>query len=161
MVEKGLDGKWYKPCSNCNTLQSYSRKGYAVQSLKLNKMCKACSNNITENCHRGFYNDIRLSWFTKMQNQSSLRGLKWDLTIEQLWDIYNSQNKKCALSGVDIGWNSKGQIHTVSIDRIDSSKGYVFNNIQLVHKDINFMKQQFEQEYFIDMCNKIATWRKQ
>jgi archaellum component FlaC len=51
--------------------------------------------------------------------------------------------------------NSK-QVHngtaTASLDRVDSAKGYIKGNVQWVHKDINMMKQQYSQEYFIQMC---------
>ena len=46
---------------------------------------------------------------------------------------------------------------TASLDRIDSSKGYVIGNVQWVHKDINIMKNKFDNQYFIDMCKKIAS----
>jgi hypothetical protein len=45
---------------------------------------------------------------------------------------------------------------TASIDRIDSSKGYILGNIQWVHKDVNFMKRTYSQEYFVKMCKLIT-----
>ena len=36
------------------------------------------------------------------------------------------------------------------------SKGYHLNNIQWVHKDINFMKGNLNNEYFIELCKKVA-----
>ena len=47
-------------------------------------------------------------------------------------------------------------IRTASLDRIDSSKGYVPGNIQWVHKDVNWMKGSFTQEYFVNICKKIS-----
>lgn len=70
--------------------------------------------------------------------------------------MYLKQNNKCALSGMSIGWSKTGLTATASIDRIDSSEGYLMENVQLVHKDVNFMKQQFDQTYFIEMCKAIA-----
>jgi hypothetical protein len=46
--------------------------------------------------------------------------------------------------------------HTASLDRIDSSKGYCEDNVQWVHKDINRMKNTFDQDYFISLCKLIA-----
>jgi len=48
-------------------------------------------------------------------------------------------------------------IRTASLDRIDSSKGYVKGNLQWVHKDINMMKNHYNQKYFIEICKKVAT----
>lgn len=45
---------------------------------------------------------------------------------------------------------------TASLDRIDSSKGYVEGNVHWVHKDINIMKWDFPLETFIKMCKFVA-----
>jgi hypothetical protein len=156
MVTKGLDGRWYKACPSCRTMQSYLRKNYAEESLRVNKECKACSNKKTENCSRGFYKDIRLSWFNKFQAGAELRNLAFNLTPEYLWELFKEQDYQCALTGWPIGWAEIGSNHTASIDRIDSDKGYIIGNVQLVHKDVNMAKQQFSQEYFIEICSAIA-----
>ena len=68
----------------------------------------------------------------------------------------NKQDKVCKLSGLPIGWADIGRNHTASIDRIDSNKGYVLSNIQLVHKDVNVMKSKYDQNYFISTCQLVA-----
>lgn len=83
----------------------------------------------------------------------------YEITIDMkyCWELFLKQNKRCSLSGLDLtfkGPNSK--VVTASLDRINSSEGYIRGNVQWVHKDINFMKQQFSQEYFIDICKKIT-----
>lgn len=45
---------------------------------------------------------------------------------------------------------------TASLDRIDSSRGYVEGNVQWVHKDVNFMKQALSQERFVELCTLVA-----
>lgn len=151
------NGRYAKPCPQCNEQQTYLRKNYAEESFKLGKLCKSCSNKITDNCHRGFYEEIRTSWIEKSKTGAQFRNLNWELSAEYIWQLYLSQDKKCSLSGKSIGWAKEGQIHTASIDRIDSSEGYIIGNVQLVHKDINFMKQQYSQEYFIEMCKLVAN----
>jgi len=34
------------------------------------------------------------------------------------------------------------------------------NNIQLVHKDVNLMKNHFNQDYFLEICEKITEQRR-
>jgi hypothetical protein len=70
-----------------------------------------------------------------------------------------NQDFRCALSGWPIGWSDVGAIHTASIDRVDSSLGYVVGNIQIVHKDVNMAKQQFTQDYFLVLCAAVAANR--
>lgn len=45
---------------------------------------------------------------------------------------------------------------TASLDRIDSSKGYIEGNVQWVHKYVNVMKWDFSMEEFLDICRKIC-----
>ena len=45
---------------------------------------------------------------------------------------------------------------TASLDRIDSTKGYVPGNIQWVHKDINRIKNKFSMDELLSYVKKIA-----
>ncbi len=45
---------------------------------------------------------------------------------------------------------------TASLDRIDSTKGYTLDNIQWIHKDLNKMKMNFANDYFIKTCKLVA-----
>jgi len=78
------------------------------------------------------------------------------ITKEFAWDLFLKQERKCALSGLDLTISSESGKNTASIDRINSAKGYTEDNVQWVHKHINIMKNIFEQDYFIDICKKVA-----
>lgn len=85
-----------------------------------------------------------------------------DITAKDIEELYFKQQSKCALTGVPISFENtntktKDLSCIASIDRIDSMKGYTIVNIQLVHKDINIMKNAFEQEYFIKMCKLVVS----
>jgi hypothetical protein len=81
-----------------------------------------------------------------------------NIDIKYLWELFQEQNGKCKLTGLDIILPKTGKdICTASVDRIDSSKGYVKGNIQWVHQHINRMKNTFEQQHFIDMCKLVAN----
>ena len=157
-ITKGVDNRWYKNCPSCNKPQSYLRKNYAEESLRLGKECKACSNKHVENCHRGWHRGVRISWFNKFKLGAELRGLDWTLTMDDVADVYERQQKRCALTDIEIVFPEVGhpQSAPASIDRIDSSKGYHVDNIQLITKHLNMMKQSYSQEYFIEMCIKVA-----
>jgi len=80
------------------------------------------------------------------------------ITIEYAWDLFLKQDKKCALSGLELYFPTKwkDKSYNASLDRIDSSKGYIEGNVQWVHKDINIMKNKFNNEYFIKICNLVS-----
>lgn len=106
--------------------------------------------------------DISGGWWTdhiiRSANGSKGRNkLELTITIEYIWELFLKQDRKCALSGVDLDINIKPKDNTASIDRIDSSKGYIVCNVQWVHKHVNLMKNKLSEEYFIDLCKRIAN----
>jgi hypothetical protein len=91
--------------------------------------------------------------------------LELSISKEYVWDLFLQQNRKCNLSGLNLCFPraSKDKSWTASLDRIDSSKGYIKGNVQWVHKDINMMKNKFNNDYFINVCKQISQnnwWRK-
>ncbi len=79
--------------------------------------------------------------------------------FKYLWELYLSQDKKCALGGFDIRFPDNEFVEqTASLDRIDSGGGYTKGNVQWVHKWVNQMKWDLSQEDFVDICSKIHLW---
>lgn len=107
------------------------------------------------------YADISGNWWynhvLRERKQTARIKVAVTITIEEAWNIFIKQNKKCALSGIILRIDSTNKYNTASIDRIDSSKGYEIDNVQWVHKHVNFMKRIYSQQYFIEICKKIAS----
>lgn len=77
------------------------------------------------------------------------------ITYEDLIELNNQQNGKCALS--QIKFNDE---YLPSLDRIDSSKGYEKGNIQLLLIKVNRMKTDLNENEFIMLCKKISEAKK-
>lgn len=107
------------------------------------------------------YEDIPKDYFSSVKRGAIKRKIKFNISIENFWAAFYSQNKKCAITNLDIGFKNNGFLtHTASVDRIDSSVGYEVDNIQFLHKNVNKMKWDFEQKYFIDLCRKVSNYAK-
>lgn len=125
------------------------------------KSC-GCSKLKSGEAHKQWcgYKDISGDWWynhvTRERNQKRRKKLTINITKEYAWDLFIKQKRKCALSGLELRI-SNGSLNTASIDRIDSSKGYIKGNVQWVHKHINFMKRIYDQSYFIRMCKLVAN----
>ena len=158
-VTKGPDGRYYKPCPECGETQSYLRACYARESLRLSKACKKCSNRKTDNSHRGWYRGIRISWFNKFRVCAETRGKVYNISLDNVADVYEKQNGRCALTGWDISFPEIGHPSNLncSIDRIDNSRGYEPDNIQLVDGRINMMKGKYTQEFFVEVCKAVSS----
>lgn len=87
------------------------------------------------------------------------RKLEFTITIQEAWELYEKQGRKCAITHVYIWFadNTMEQTNTTaSIDRINPLKGYTIDNIQWVHKTINRIKQNMHHDDFLAICNLIA-----
>lgn len=103
------------------------------------------------------FGDISGEHFSRIRKNARDRKLEFKITVQDIWEIFIKQNKKCALTNVMLkfGNNRLGEETTASLDRIDSSKGYTIDNIQWLHKKVNFMKQQFVESEFVLWCEKV------
>ena len=98
------------------------------------------------------------SYFSQTIKSSKKRNLKFQITKEYMWSLFLKQNEKCALTGVQLKFDScqKNRDGNASLDRIDSTKGYTIDNIQWIHKIINIMKQDLTETEFINWCKLIC-----
>lgn len=135
--------------------------------------CKSCSARKTLQENRGSYflshnwqgvGDISLTLFNTYKYGAERRGLDFKITIEYLWQLYEIQNRVCALSGLPITF-SKEIVNsapdyskiTASPDRIDNYLGYVPSNVQIVHKTVNKMRQSLSVEEFVHFCKAVSN----
>lgn len=121
-----------------------------------NKSC-GCTSNFSG------YKQLTKSYFNNIKRSAIARNIEFNITPEYIWKIFEKQNQCCALSGFPIQITKK-HYHkirqTASLDRIDSSKGYVEGNVQWVHKDINYMKNDFTEDEFCIWIKRIYEYKK-
>jgi hypothetical protein len=72
------------------------------------------------------------------------------ITLDDLCALWDRSKGKCALTGVQMT-TQFGCLFSASIDRIDSNKGYIPENVQLVCKAINLAKNKNTDE-------EVARW---
>jgi len=105
------------------------------------------------------YEGISGKYWGLIEKRAINRGNIINIDIKFAWELFLKQNRKCALSGLPIEFaisERKSSETTASLDRIDSSKGYVEDNVQWVYKKINIMKNVFSQKDFIYLCNQVS-----
>lgn len=96
------------------------------------------------------------NYIAALHNRSSKRKLHlgFNIDCEYLNDLYQKQNGQCAISGVLMTYQAgQGRVKTnISLDRIDSSKGYIKGNVHLVCDLINTMKSNISLDEFYKWC---------
>lgn len=109
---------------------------------------------------RSFYNDISGNFLCSLRSSAKRRGLELNLTPEFMWELFLKQNKTCAISGLPLIMDRKNPSkNTASLDRKDSTKGYVTNNVQWVHRIVNTIKWNLTEKEFYDMIKRIYEFR--
>lgn len=100
--------------------------------------------------------EITQGWWESKKKNAEARGKKFTITPEYALEVLRSQGYKCYYTDIDLVIK-RGKKGNASIDRIDSSKEYEPGNIQWVDKRVNFMKQSYSHEVFVELCNKTAA----
>lgn len=98
------------------------------------------------------YCGISGSRVSEIRFRAQKKNLSFNLTAKFLWDLFEKQNRKCAITGLDIDLDTNG-----SIDRIDSSKGYTKDNVWWTDMKINKMKLDFSVSQLIELCEQVVA----
>jgi len=141
--------QWICQCDCGNTHVAY----YSHLRDNTTTRCLNCVNKEKENKEE-FSN---LLW-RQIKKSAKKRNIEIKINKNEIYQIFLKQEKKCALSGMSIIMinNVKNATQTTaSLDRIDNSRHYTLDNIQWIHKDINKMKLNFNQDYFFYLCQCI------
>jgi hypothetical protein len=78
------------------------------------------------------------------------------ITPADVVSLFNQQNGLCALTGRELLFGSKGtQRDSLSIDRIESGRGYILGNIRLVTYQANMARGQFSDEELLAFCRAV------
>lgn len=84
--------------------------------------------------------------YARTKRQAEFRKINWDLSFEDFMSLWQ---KPCAYCG--------GEIITIGIDRVDSTKGYSLENIKPCCGWCNTMKLNHTTEELVSQCKKILS----
>lgn len=114
--------------------------------------CAAKDRGYKQAISNGKVGDLKLTRYTKLQNSAKKRNIIFDISIEYLWSLFESQKRKCGITG-DLIEN----IDNASLDRIDSSQGYTKGNIQWTTYQANVSKHIMSMNELYEFCNKVLN----
>lgn len=92
------------------------------------------------------------------------RSKDFNLTLDDLKEVWETQNGTCPYTGIALTLPEDGNITAIrveeraSIDRIDSSKGYIKGNIQFVSTPINYMKSTMSDLQTKEYLKRISSF---
>ena len=146
-----------KVCGQCNLNKPVS-EFHKDKTMKfgLKSKCKECS------CLYGrhYYSRDNDSRFKSICARAKQREKDFSISPKDIYDLWEKQKGQCAYTKLPL-LITANQPNTVSLDRVDSSKGYCVGNIQLVCAVINRMKRDYTEDQFIRLCHLVAQNNKQ
>jgi hypothetical protein len=149
-------------CLLCKREDYKTLPSYVVGSKVKSCGCNKSYYQKTGSDNKGYtgYEEISGNRWCQNRLRAEKYNREFSVTIEEAWEIFLLQNRKCAISGQLIYFGkTNSEKPTASLDRIDSSLGYTRTNVQWVHKDVNIMKNDKSQNDFIDICKLITEFQ--
>jgi hypothetical protein len=148
-------------CGILRTVKAYDLKRHK------SKRCRSCASLASgktlkpkfgeKNPNWKGYGQIPYRMVSRMLQGARIRGLEVSITPEYLDQKWSAQQGRCALSGEQMTMppSSSKKVSVdvssryASVDRIDSSQGYVPGNVQWVCKTLNLMKNSLLEKEFL------------
>lgn len=145
---------WLCKCECGNPVRRLAAILQQGQNKNRRQSCNTCKFQTRES-NRAWkgYGEISGHILSTIRTNTRRRNLKFDLDAKFLWELFLKQNKKCAMSGLDIIMGKNA-----SLDRIDSFGNYTQDNVWWAHKDVNKMKMDLEYNHFLKMCKIISDF---
>ena len=84
------------------------------------------------------------SIYNGAKRRSRKKGFGFNITKEDIQNLYIEQKGKCAITGIKMTFIANDK-YKISLDRIDSSKGYLKNNVQLLCWWVNRCKSNYSK----------------
>ena len=81
-----------------------------------------------------------------------LNGYLDNLQLEDLFELYEKQGGRCAITGIELTHSETNRHANVSIDRIDNLKPYSLDNVRLVCNAVNIMRHEMSDDQLGEWC---------
>ncbi len=78
------------------------------------------------------------------KHRAKIKNLDFDLDYQFLIEIYNQQKGCCYYTGIEMKLIGEMDFDTLSLDRINSDKGYTKDNVVFCLLCVNFLKSNYE-----------------
>jgi hypothetical protein len=147
-----------KRCTKCEILKPFGDFPFHKKTYDtFDSWCKTCRKKYNYECKQSLDTHIRHRLRSILDDRRKHEVL---IDLQYLVNLWEKQNGKCAISNVQMTHQRTKRIQNqtnASLDRIDSSKGYIPGNVQWLCWTVNRMKGEHNLEELRDWCQKILN----
>jgi len=146
-------------CSRCQNKFQRKLKEYNYQ-VKLGQTKFYCFPECSKLNRTDEFTPFKES-FRQAKKSAKYQKKEFNISIEDIRSLWESQKGICPYTGIqmELSCYKKHKLNSASLDRIDSSKGYINGNIEFVCLFINLGKNGFEKPDVKDFLKRIVTYR--
>lgn len=157
--------KYCRGCKRLLPIEAYYKYSPTspTRSARYSAKCQPCTRKYrrTKNAEEaGIPKNLSPKYYLNHLRLKALRRKgSINVTTADLIALWNEQKGRCALTGWKMTMTRRvGIVRTnASIDRIDSSKGYTLDNVQLVCVAANKAKFDLSQKEFVKLCRSVLA----
>ena len=121
--------------------------------------CSDCASKESGMKRRKGCGDISGEMWSIIKSNVDKRNISFNLRIEEAWDRFEYQNRKCALSNDDItlsGYPYSKEKTSAVLTLINQNKSYNKTNIIWIHSDVAEMKSTMSLDKFLEIAYKVT-----
>jgi hypothetical protein len=149
-------------CKKTLSIKKFNSDKYNTDGLQT--YCKECFKVVCQLSQKNLYN-FCTQLFRGVKYSAKKRNIYVEITKQNIIDKYTAQCGKCIYTNhlMTTDRTPKGysqrlhNINNISVDRIDSSKGYILDNIQLVCVGVNIVKTDLTENMMYKLCKNICN----
>lgn len=154
----GLSLKW---CNGCGAFLPY--KAFGTNSCRYDKLASMCTDcmNQRPSARRNINKVERrtpigwLKWaISRKRSECKKHGITFDIDFDYILTVYEEQEGKCFYAKIPLEFGTNG-LRSASLERLDSTHGYVRGNVVLASKAMNHAKNRAPKDDFINFISQI------
>lgn len=149
---------WFECECECGAVVYLSRSSLANNDIE--RGCETCKPRRVGSRHYKWkgYGEIGAQFWASVRLHAERREIPFRVTIEQAWELFLAQGRRCAMTGVPLEFGRTSRDRgTASLDRKDSTGDYSLPNLQWVHAKVNMMKRAMTDADFVAWCKAVAA----
>jgi len=152
-IHEGEVCKW---CSRCVSWKPVILFNAASKSWDgLAGLCQLCAKEANKERYQKYSKVDSLDAILQaVEKQARYRGKEFGLTRDQVHELWQQQQGQCCYSGLPMT-TELGHPNKITLDRIDSSKGYILGNVALCTYRVNLMKREMSVQEFSEIIDTL------
>lgn len=164
-----------KVCTRCK-VEKECTAYYLHRKKELNSWCKSCCKEVANARHKGVVIKVVKSDFDKLltkglnrligcvysSSHNKYKECPCNINTKSLRELYKRQEGRCHYTGIEmkLGSIQKKDPFLISVDRIDSTQGYVNGNVVLCCLGMNWLKNIHDEKTLFECLRRFSDGAK-